>query len=515
MEEYLLSIIIFFPILGIPFLLILPERYSRFAFWIALFILAVPLLLTFYLYVLYNPAYPIRPFSSRHTDLMFVENYDWIPQFHIQYLLGTDGISLVLVLLTSIVSISALFVSRNVKNPIGYFILYLLLYTGMMGTFLALDFFLFYVFWELMLFPMYFLIGIWGGERREYAAIKFFLYTLIGSIFMLLVMILFYINSDINPDPAIVERTMNLILLSDPGVLGGTFLTGFAGLDAVSFRSVIWIFLFIAFAVKIPVFPLHSWLPDAHVEASTPISVILAGVLLKMGLYGILRILLPVLPNETIILAPYFLAATGVINIIYGSFNAMAQNDLKRLVAFSSIAHMGFALLGISSLNADGLNGAIFQMFSHGTISAMLFISVGVLYDRWHHRRIDGFGGLINAMPRFSVFVALAFFSGLAMPGFSSFVSEALCLMGAFSVYPYITIIAASGIVLSAAYFLPAFQKMFFGEFKGEAHGDINRLELMAIIPLAALTLWLGLFPSILLKISSNSVSRLSQLFNY
>jgi len=516
MEEYLLSIIIFFPLLGAPLLLLIPDRYSRFSFWITLCILSVPLLLTFYAYSLYDPANPIRPFSSEHTDLMFMEIHSWIPQFHIQYSLGMDGISLSLILLTSIVSISGLIIARNVKNHTGFFILYLTLYSGMMGVFLALDFFLFYVFWELMLFPMYFLIGIWGGERREYAAIKFFLFTLVGSIFMLLVLILVYIYSDINPDPAVTERTLNLIYLTDPGVLTGPFLEGFSFMGPDSFRMAVWIFLFIAFAVKIPIFPLHSWLPDAHVEASTPISVILAGILLKMGVYGILRILLPILPDETVILGPYFLALAGVINIIYGSFNAMAQNDLKRLVAFSSVAHMGFALVGISSLNSDGLNGAVFQMFSHGTISAMLFIIVGALYERAHHRKIDGFGGLIHAMPRFSVMAGIAFFAGLAIPGLSSFVAEALCLIGSFSIYPYITIVAASGIVLSAAYFLPAFQKIFFGELPsgGETiFPDIRISEFLALLPLAALTIILGIYPSLLLDITGMSVLRLSMLF--
>ncbi|MDH5654526.1 MAG: NADH-quinone oxidoreductase subunit M [Spirochaetia bacterium] len=514
MENYILSILIFFPLIGIPLILILPARFSGISFWITLIFLTLPLFLTLYIYSIYDPANPIRPFSSEYTDLMLIENAVWIEQFHINYTLGVDGISLSLVILTSVISISGLFITRQVPHKAGFYSLYLLLFTGMTGVFLALDFFLFYVFWELMLFPMYFLIGIWGGERREYAAIKFFLFTLVGSIFMLLVLILFYLFSDINPDPEIRERTLNIVQLAEPGVLQGPFADGLSLMDAGTFRILIWISLFIAFAVKIPVFPLHSWLPVAHVEASTPISVILAGILLKMGIYGILRILLPVLPDQSVLLAPYFLAMAGVINILYGSLNALAQTDLKRLVAFSSIAHMGFALLGISSLNQDGFNGAVFQMFTHGTISAMLFISVGVLYDRVHHRDITRFGGVIHSMPRFSVLAALAFFAGLALPGLSSFVSEALCLFGAFAQHPYYTIAAAAGIILAAAYFLNAFQKIFFGN--PDASGikeDLKLNEFFALLPLAALTLVLGIYPSLFLDTVEKSVFRLSSMF--
>ena len=438
-----------------------------------------------------------------------MEKAVWIPSFNISYILGVDGLSLPMVLLTGLLFFLSTFVSWNINRAVkGYFALFLLLDTGVMGVFLSLDFFLFYVFWEVMLLPMYFLIGMWGGPQREYAAIKFFLYTLFGSVLILVAILALYFTCGHTFD-------MLELMKTTPTVLNGVVWWGMSAI------KVIWILLFIGFAIKVPVFPFHTWLPLAHVEAPTAISVILAGILLKLGVYGMLRVNYTMLPDAVWWFAGA-LAVLGLINVIWGAMCALAQKDLKKMVAYSSINHMGYLLIGMSAVIAGGaanghnvlaaqagLGGAVFQMFNHGTISAMLFILVGVVYERAHHRDIEGFGGLASQMPVYTGIVALAFFAGLGLPGFSGFVSEAMCFIGAFPVFKAIVIASTLGILLNAAYFLWSFQRVFMGKLneKYKELPDINRMELFTVVPLAVITLFLGIYPKPFLDLISSTMN--------
>jgi NADH-quinone oxidoreductase subunit M len=371
----------------------------------------------------------------------------------------------------------------------------MLLDTGMMGVFVALDFFLFYIFWEVMLLPMYFLIGIWGGPRREYAAIKFFLYTLLGSVLILLVMLgLYYYGT---------TRTFDM-----------TQLAAQSGSYSMSFQRICWIALFIGFAIKIPAFPFHTWLPDAHVEAPTAISVILAGVLLKMGTYGILRVNYAILPAASHQLAWLFLGVVGTVNIVYGAMVAMAQTDYKKLVAYSSISHMGYVMLGMASFTAAGINGAVLQMFNHGTITAMLFILVGVVYDRAHHREINNFGGLAQQMPVYAGITGFAFFAALGLPGLSAFISEVLVLIGAWQSHPILTILGAGTAILTAAYLLWCFQRIYLGPLddRYRAFPDLSVREAFTLIPLAIIVVILGWYPQAVLGLLQTSLNHLNQV---
>jgi NADH-quinone oxidoreductase subunit M len=477
----------------------MPSKGKRMIQVTSLIFTGVPLILSFRLYQLFSPE---STGLFQADKFQFVEKYDWISSFNIHYYVGVDGLSVTMVFLSALISFIGVFASFSIKKALkGYFSLYLILATAMTGVFIALDFFLFYVFWEVMLLPMYFLIGIWGGPRREYAAIKFFLYTLFGSVFMLLVMLGFYFATG----------TFSLVELSS--IMVSKNYPSFLNVEAI--RIAAWVMLFIGFAIKIPAFPFHTWLPDAHVEAPTAISVILAGVLLKMGTYGILRISYPLFPEETMLLAPWLLGVLGVINIVYGALVAMAQNDLKKLIAYSSISHMGYVMLGMASFNVEGINGAIFQMFNHGTITAMLFILVGVIYDRAHHRNIDDLGGLIQQMPRYSAFTAFAFFAGLGLPGLSGFISEALVFLGAFKLYPVLTIIAVSGVVLTAAYLLWAYMRVFFSTLqdKYKSFSDINSLEVVSLLPVAFFVILFGVYPAPYLKIIEPTMTKMVSLF--
>ncbi len=509
LSSHILTLITFFPLLAVPFIMMVPKKHEKIIPWITLGFLTIPMLMSFYLYTLYDVSAPVRAYSPDRPDLMFLESYLWIPAFNIYYTVGADGLSMPMIILTTVVSFVGVIASFSIQKYIrGYYVLYIILYVGMMGVFIALDFFLFYVFWEVMLLPMYFLIGIWGGPRKEYAAIKFFLYTLFGSLFMLIVLISFYLFSDINPDPAVTEHSFNLIELSRPGVLSGPFEFGTFGLSGTGIRSLAWLALFLGFAIKIPAFPFHTWLPDAHVEAPTAISVILAGVLLKMGTYGILRINFSILPQATVYYGPYLLAGLGVVNIIYGALAAMAQKDLKKLIAYSSVSHMGFVMLGMGAFNTAGLNGAILQMFNHGTITSMLFLLVGVVYDRAHHRNIDGFGGLASITPKYTAFTAFAFFAALGLPGLSGFISEALCFLGGFERYKVLTMFAVTGVILTAAYMLWAMQRIYLGppNEKYKDLEDINIREVMSLIPVGIFVIWFGIYPVPILDLMGPSV---------
>ena len=528
MNESILSLLIFIPVIGALAML----AYAQFGGkenpdgfkWIAVISTGVQFLLSIWLYLNYNP-------SDTVLTSAFTIQKEWIPQFNIQYYIGVDGLSMPMVLLTAFLSVICVISSWNInKSPFGYFALFLLLDAGMMGVFLSLDFFLFYVFWEVMLLPMYFLIGIWGGPQRQYAAIKFFLYTLFGSVFMLLAMLALYFYSD--------PHTFNLITLID------TARTIDATLWGMPMKYLIWLGLFVGFAIKVPVFPFHTWLPLAHVEAPTAISVILAGVLLKMGTYGLLRISYPLLPGEVYNFAT-ILAVLGVINILWGAANAIAQIDLKKMVAYSSVSHMGYVILGMAAVVSAspegaeaGLNGAAMQMFNHGTITAMLFLLVGVIYDKAHHRYIffpkdykdselagkQGFGGLGSQMPVFTALMAMAFFAGLGLPSMSGFISEALCFIGGFSVdstyagegsiIRILTIIGTLGILLNAIYFLRAYQFVFLGKLneKYKEFSDINLRELVCVIPIAILVLLLGVYPAPLIEIIQPTLSSLIEI---
>jgi len=498
--NHLLSWIIWLPVIGIVAVVIIPRDKGTLIKQVSAVVTGVQLALTIYLWRIYDGA---------NGTFQFMESAEWIPSFNISYMLGVDGLSLPMVFLMALLGFLGVFVSWNINKAVkGYFALFLLLNTGIMGVFLSLDFFLFYVFWEVMLLPMYFLIGMWGGPQREYAAIKFFLYTLVGSVLMLIAILALYFTCG---------KTFDMLVLMEtaPIALNGVLWWGMSAI------KVIWTLLFIGFAIKVPVFPFHTWLPLAHVEAPTAVSVILAGILLKLGIYGILRINYTMLPDGVFWFAGA-LAVLGLINVIWGAMCALAQTDLKKLVAYSSINHMGYALLGMAAVIAGsamggdnllaaqaGINGAVFLMFNHGTISAMLFILVGVIYDRAHHRDIDGFGGLAGKMPIYSGIVALAFFAGLGLPGFSGFISEAMCFIGAFPVFKTIVIISTIGILLNAAYFLWAFQRIFFGELneKYKDLPEINRMELFTVIPLAVITLILGIYPRPFLDVISATMN--------
>jgi NADH-quinone oxidoreductase subunit M len=337
---------------------------------------------------------------------------------------------------------------------------------------------------------MYFLIGIWGGPRKEYAAIKFFIYTLVGSVLMLLVIIYGYLVS--------TPHTFDLTELA-------------ANNKVLGYRAILWWALFVGFAIKIPLFPFHTWLPDAHVEAPTAISVVLAGILLKMGTYGIIRINYSLLPDVTYSMAT-FMAVIGAVNIIYGALCAMAQKDLKKLVAYSSISHMGYVMLGMASMTPEGLNGAVLQMFNHGVVTAMLFLLVGVVYDRAHHREIEGFGGIAHVVPNYAFVTFLAFFAALGLPGLNSFISEALVLLGAFKKFRIITAVAATGVIITAAYCLWTLQRMFLGKLneKYALLPDMNTREMLSLLPLGVLVVVLGVYPHPVLNIMKSTLGTLN-----
>ena len=495
----LLSLMIFTPLLGMIVVLLLPRESEELIKRVTLIFTLIPLALAVYLFISYDR-------STAGTQ--YVVNVPWIDAFNIQYHVGIDGLSVTLLLLTALLGPICVIASwRNIEKGIkAYMALFLLLETGMLGFFAALDLFLFYVFFELTLLPMYFLIGIWGGPRREYAAIKFFLYTLFGSVLMLVAMIAVYLNSG---DPG--ARTFDI-----PTLITLASTEGHA-LNNLNFQ--IWVFLgfFIGFAVKVPIFPFHTWLPDAHVEAPTAISVILAGILLKMGTYGLVRVNMAMFPQgldhftNGIGFWGNSLALLGFINIVYGSFCALAQTDFKKLVAYSSIGHMGFVILGLAARNDSGITGAILQMFNHGVISAMLFLLVGVLYDRAHHREINGFGGLGSRMPIYTGITTLAFMASLGLPGLSGFVGEALSLLGAYDKFKLLTILSTIGIVVGAAYFLWTLQRVFLGNLnpKYEDLPEINGREILTLVPLGVLTIVLGVWPNFAIDMFRESVTNL------
>jgi NADH-quinone oxidoreductase subunit M len=557
MTNHLLSFIIFVPLFGAALIALtlatpLPKSArDNAARWIALLTSALAMAGGISLWLKYNGAGPLQ----------YVERATWIPSLGIEYYIGVDGISVSMVILSTLISFVATIASMPwwkrkdehddphhphfsvVKVP-GYMCMLLILQTGMSGTFAALDMFLFFVFWEVMLLPMYFLIGIWGGPRKEYAAIKFFLYTLAGSVLLLLAIIaLYYKSGDVNllatfknanpaafsrmvadgtlvqgpdglwgyhlGDGTFTARTFDLTVLSKLGQgrffdAVGSFLFG------ITFSKLMWVFMFIAFAVKVPMVPFHTWLPDAHVEAPTPISVILAGVLLKMGIYGMLRFNWAVLPDATMAFSG-FVAVFGVINVVYAAMICLAQKDLKKLIAYSSVSHMGFSLLGMAAMTEAGISGAVLNLFTHGLISPMLFLIVGVIYDRAHHREIEGFGGIAKVVPEYTAVMGLAFFASLGLPGLAGFVSEFLVLNGSFMNLPWHTMLCAMSVIITAAYYLWTIQRMFLGNLNPKySHlPDLNWRERATLYPLAALTLLFGFYPNVMLTLINTDLYRL------
>ena len=506
-RSFTLSLLVFAPLIGMLLVLLLPERRAKLARWVALFSSLVPLWIAVKLVRAFAPAHWSQPLGH---GLQWVEHRVWVRALGIEYFLGVDGMSIAMVLLTALLVPIAIIASFGIEKQVrAFFALVLLLEVGMLGTFVAIDFFLFFVFWELMLLPMYFLVGVWGGPRREYAAIKFFLYTLLGSVLMLIAMVALYHASSATHlvDGTPTAHTFDLVkLAADPALASAAPIVG------LDFRHLVFVLLFLAFAVKIPTVPLHTWLPDAHVEAPTGISVLLAGVLLKMGIYGLLRISLPILPTAVRWAAPA-MAVLGVISIVYGALCAFSQRDLKKLVAYSSVSHMGYCLFGLASLTEIGMQGAMAQLFNHGTITAMLFLCVGVLYDRTHTREISAFGGVASRMPSYALFFGLAFMASLGLPGLSGFIGEVLVLLGSFPVDPVLTTIAITVVVLTAAYHLWALQRVLLGGWNtarwGAALPDLDRRELFTLVPLGAIVIAMGLHPAPLLRLSQEAVHNL------
>jgi NADH-quinone oxidoreductase subunit M len=434
-------------------------------------------------------------FDPSSADFQFVQSRDWMPAFGIRYIVGVDGISLFLVVLTGFLTPLALLsswgsVHKNVKL-FSFFIL--ALETAMMGVFVSVDLFLFYIFWDAMLIPMYFLIGIWGYERRVYAAVKFILYTMGGSVLMLLAIIgLAWAHANQFASPSFSLIDISRVTLS--ARMEWYFFLAFA----------------LAFAIKVPLFPFHTWLPDAHVEAPTAGSVILAGVLLKMGTYGLLRFAFPLFPHAAAYFAPV-LALLAVVGIIYGALVAMVQPDMKKLVAYSSVSHLGFVVLGLCAMNPQGVVGSIYQMLNHGVSTGGLFLIVGMLSDRRHTRLISEFGGLKGVMPRFVAVFLIVTLSSIALPGLNGFVGEFYILLGAFQRFPRLTVFAATGVILSAVYMLWMFQRVNYGTVtneKNRALPDLTPREWALMVPTVAMAVFMGVLPGIFTRPMEASVNR-------
>ena len=493
----MLSLITFLPLAGGVLILFLPKTQNRLMKNVAMLASAASFAVSVVLVGMYRLG----------EGMQFQELYRWIPGIAINYHLGIDGLSLPLVVLTGLLSVLSLVYSWRIDHRLKeYLFLFLLLQTGMLGVFVALDFFLFYIFWEITLVPMYFLIAIWGGPRKEYAAIKFFLYTLIGSLAMLLAILILYFNAS--------PRTFGVLELIRQQPLAGKPL-----LASLAF----WGF-FLSFAIKVPMWPFHTWLPDAHVEAPTAASVILAGILLKMGTYGFVRVSLPMLP-EAFQQYAFFVAVLALLGIVYGALVAMAQTDLKKLVAYSSVNHMGYVMLGVAAAAGavgdpskaaaatTALNGAVFEMVAHGIITGALFLIVGVLYDyRAHTRGVDEFGGLGARLPVYSGITMIAMLASLGLPGLMGFVAEFFIFVGSFGVFPYLTAVAVTGVVFSAAMFLWTIQRIFLGPLNERWTGlaDMDLREKISLVPLAVFMLIFGIYPKPLLDVINAAMAALA-----
>jgi NADH-quinone oxidoreductase subunit M len=485
-----LSFLVFFPLLGAVLLLLSPKGAERSVRLWATLIAAVEFVVSLPLWWRVVPGAP---------GFQFEEKVDWIPVLGARYHLGVDGMSGLLVLLTTFMSLIAILGAWTAveKRTKEFFALVLALEAGMIGTFLCLDLLLFYVFWEAMLIPMYLLIGVWGGQRRIYAAVKFFLYTMVGSVLMLVAILwLWQYQKATTGVPTFALEAFYALPLAPSQQL--------------------WLFLAfaVAFAIKVPMWPVHTWLPDAHVEAPTAGSVILAAVLLKMGTYGFLRFAMPMFPNALLECAPW-LAWLSIVGIVYGAVVAMVQPDLKKLVAYSSVSHMGFCMLGLMALNAQGFAGSMMTMLNHGVSTGALFLLVGVIYERRHTRAIADFGGLWKVVPVFSVIFLIVTLSSIGLPGTNGFIGEFLVLLGAFKANLWWAVVAATGVILSACYMLWMFQRVVFGPVTHEENqrlGDLTGRERLVFAPLLVLIFWMGVAPQPFLDRMQPSLDRVIAL---
>lgn len=490
MKHYLLTLTIFLPLLGAIILLLIKNDKKNLLKYFALAISILTFLLSLGLFFGYR---------DNQIGFQFVTKFDWIKSLNVSYHIGIDGVSLLLILLTTFLTpVTILSAWESIKDKVKEFLFFfLVLETGMIGVFASLDLFLFYIFWEAMLIPMYFIIGVWGGENRIYAAIKFFLYTMFGSLLMLVAIIALGVSA--------MERL-------------GYFTTDYTVLKSISptlvhsTQMLMFLAFGLSFAIKVPVFPFHTWLPDAHVEAPTAGSVILAGVLLKMGTYGLLRFCLTLFPQISIELAPY-LSILGIVGIIYGALVSMVQPDMKKLIAYSSVSHLGFVVLGIFALTVESNQGALIQMINHGLSTGALFLLVGMIYDRRHTRLISDFGGIAKVVPVYSTVLLIVSLSSIGLPGLNGFIGEFLILIGAFkspvlNSYWYAAL-AATGVIFAAVYLLWMYQRVVFGKLENPHNKelkDLNKREIGLLLPILLFIFWIGIYPSTFLNKSELSI---------
>lgn len=518
----MLSFLIFLPLLFALAFGLFPTQKAKLYYILTVAVTILQLAMTSYIFI----QLPDKELVTNKNAVYFIENHAWfrlplgeLGTLAVDYFLGVDSLNAVMLLLSAIVFFVGTIASKNItdnetdkisNNSKGYFSLFLVLNASVFGCFCALDFFLFFLFFEFMLLPMYFLIGLWGGIRREYAAIKFFIYTFLGSILILFVMITLGLSVQIKTDEGLLH-TFNLLAMTNPQnyVLGSLlhpdnqlFIAG------IPIRHFVFIALFIGFAIKLPSVPLHTWLSDAHVEAPTPISMVLAGILLKIGGYGMIRIVYKIFPIE---FATYstWICGFAILSMLYAGFVAMGQINLKKLIAYSSISHMGYVMLGLGTMTQEGYYGAVYQLFSHGILSSMLFFLAGILYRRTHNLEIENYKGLLNQMPQYSFFVAIAFFASLGLPGFSGFIGEMLVLAGGFhaTFLPiWAAILACFALLLGAGYFLWTYQRMFLGKFSLKEPNmqilltDLTQTEKLLLLLLTLLAVLFGLFPNIIFE---------------
>jgi NADH-quinone oxidoreductase subunit M len=477
----ILSLLIFFPVLGGILLLGIGKENVKGVKIMALVISLVEFVISLPLWF---------SFDKTTHHMQFVERHSWISIFNIEYYLGIDGISVLFVLLSALVTILCVLVSWNsIEIKVKEFFVSLLLLEGaMIGVFCALDFFLFYIFWEAMLIPMFLLIGIWGGPNRIYATTKFFLYTLVGSLLMLVGIITLYMQGG---------NTFDILALAEQHY-------------PVKLQLVLFWAFFAAFAVKVPMWPLHTWLPDAHTEAPAAGSVVLAAILIKMGAYGFLRFSMPILPDATSAMMIPMLVLS-LIGIVYGGFICLAQSDLKRLIAYSSVSHMGFVTLGIFALNTQSVEGGILQMINHGVVTGALFLGIGMVYERTHTRKISDYGGLATNMPIFASFFLLFTLASVGLPGTNGFIGELLILLGSFLTRPWVALIAASGLIIGAWYMLWLYQRIFFNPVNARWNGirELGIREIVTFLPMVVLIFWIGLYPNSMLDYMHVSVAHL------